>query len=472
MLESHIARLIENGLRYEPTNDQKKMVSSLGLFLAGDDWQQVFMIRGYAGTGKTTVIATVVKVLTGLNQQVVLLAPTGRAAKVLSQYSGFPASTIHKKIYRQKSSADIESRFDLDRNLHRNTIFIVDEASMIGDQSIDNAFFGSGNLLRDLIEYVDSGFRCKLILSGDVAQLPPVGISLSPALREQELENYGKRVLVSTLRDVIRQVAGSGILVNATAIRTKLATRDYSLPVFIANGFTDLKVIGGNEFSEHLESCYNKYGVEQVAVITRTNKQAGIYNQGIRQSVLWHEDQLVSGDLLMVVKNNYFWIDDETGQKFIANGDIVRLKRVRKIIEKYGFRFADATIILSDDDASEIDVKLLLDTLTSPSAGLSEEQNRSLYVAIEGEYASIKNKRNRFLEIRKNPYFNALHVKFAYAVTCHKSQGGQWDAVFVDQGYFTDDMLNIEYFRWLYTAVTRAKSELYLVNFKDVFFGG
>jgi exodeoxyribonuclease-5 len=470
MLSSHIATLLEKELGYSPTPDQRTVLGNLGVFLANEEANLVFMIRGYAGTGKTTVIAAVVNVLTKVNQQVVLLAPTGRAAKVLSQYSGFPAATIHKKIYRQKSGSDMESSFNLDRNLHRNTVFIVDEASMIGDQSNDSNFFGSGNLLRDMLDYIDSGFRCKLILSGDVAQLPPVGISLSPALREQELQSYGKRVIVNTLRDVIRQVEGSGILFNATKIRSKLAAKEYSLPVFSVKGFADLQVINGSEFGEKLEQCYDKYGIEQVTVISRTNKQAGIYNNGIRQSVLWHEEELVSGDLLMVVKNNYFWVADEAGQKFIANGDIVRLKRVRKFTENFGFRFADATIILSDDDASELDVKLILDTLTSPSAGMTEEQNRSLYRAIEEEYSTIKNKRTRFLEIRNNPYFNALHIKFAYAVTCHKSQGGQWDAVFVDQGYFTEDMLNVEYFRWLYTAITRSKSELYLVNFKEAFF--
>ncbi len=471
MLGSHLAKLIIKGLQYQPTDDQNKLILSLGMFFVSDDPHSVFMIRGYAGTGKTTIIATLVNVLNQLNQPVVLLAPTGRAAKVLAQYSGFQASTIHKKIYRQKRGADMESRFEIDRNLHRNTIFIVDEASMIGDQSVDNAFFGSGNLLRDLIDYIDSGFRCKLILSGDVAQLPPVGISLSPALREQELGAYGKKVIISTLRDVIRQAEGSGILYNATAIRTKLANRDYSLPIFKAKGFADMKVISGNEFGEHLETCYSKYGIEEVAVITGTNKQAGIYNMGIRQTVLWHEDNLVSGDLLMVVKNNYYWVADEAGQKFIANGDIVRLKRVKKIVEKYGFQFAQAVITLSDDDSTELDVTLILDSLTSPSAALNEDQNRKLYSSVEAEYATVTNKQKRFLEIRNNPYFNALQVKFAYAVTCHKSLGGQWNAVFVDQGYFTDDMLNIEYFRWLYTAVTRAKSELYLVNFKEGFFG-
>ena len=385
-------------------------------------------------------------------------------------YSGEVASTIHRKIYRQKSVSDFESAFDLDRNLHRNATFIVDEASMIGDNSTDNGAFGSGNLLRDLIDYVNAGHQCRLILSGDVAQLPPVGITLSPALRESDLAGYGKKALVFTLRDVIRQAHDSGILYNATNIRKKLALRNYDLPLFNDKNFADFKAINGGDFGEILESKYSEHGIEQVAVITRTNKLANIYNNGIRQSILWHENELVSNDLLMIVKNNYFWVNDKTGQKFIANGDIIRLLRVRNYTENYGFRFADATIVLSDDDASEIDVKLLLDTLSSPSAGLTNEQNRELYRAVEEDYAEIKNRRKRYLEIRNNPFYNALQIKYAYAITCHKSQGGQWNAVFVDQGYFTDEMLNVEYFRWLYTAITRAKSELYLVNFKELFF--
>ena len=470
MIHAHFADLLVKELGYSPTPDQQQLIEGLGQFLTDIEPDSVFLIRGYAGTGKTTVIASIVKVLKSLKQQVLLMAPTGRAAKVLSSYSGEPASTIHRKIYRQKGGGDFESAFDLDRNLHRNATFIVDEASMIGDSSTDSSAFGSGNLLRDLIDYVNSGHNCKLILSGDVAQLPPVGITLSPALRESDLQSYGKKATVFTLRDVIRQAQDSGILYNATNIRTKLAQRNYDLPLFDGSKFSDFKSISGSDFGEILETKYNEYGIEQVAVITRTNKVANIYNNGIRQSILWHENELASSDLLMVVKNNYFWVNDKTGQKFIANGDIVRLSRVRNFSDNYGFRFADATIILSDDDASEIDVKVMLDTLSSPSAGLTNEQNRELYLAVEADYAEIKNRRKRYLEIRNNPFFNALQIKYAYAITCHKSQGGQWSAVFIDQGYFTDEMLNVEYFRWLYTAVTRAKTELYLVNFKEQFF--
>ncbi|MDD2564052.1 MAG: AAA family ATPase [Salinivirgaceae bacterium] len=470
MLHAHFSNLLVKELGYAPTPDQQQIIVGLGQFLTEIEPDSVFLIRGYAGTGKTTVIASIVKVLKSLKQQVILMAPTGRAAKVLSSYSGEPASTIHRKIYRQKGGGDFESAFDLDRNLHQNATFIVDEASMIGDSSTESSAFGSGNLLRDLIDYVNSGHNCKLILSGDVAQLPPVGIALSPALREGDLQSYGKKATVFTLRDVIRQAQDSGILYNATNIRTKLAQRNYDLPLFNDSKFPDFKSISGSDFGEILETKYNEYGIDQVAVITRTNKLANTYNNGIRQSILWHENELVSNDLLMVVKNNYFWVNDKTGQKFIANGDIIRLSRVRNFSENYGFRFADATIILSDDDASEIDVKVLLDTLTSPSAGLTNEQNRALYLAVEADYAEIKNRRKRYLEIRNNPFFNAIQIKYAYAITCHKSQGGQWSAVFVDQGYFTDEMLNVEYFRWLYTAVTRAKTELYLVNFKEQFF--
>lgn len=470
MLNVHLSQLIEKELGYQPTNDQKELIVRLGLFLTSENSNTIFLLRGYAGTGKTTVIAALVKVLKSLKQVVVLLAPTGRAAKVLSQYSQTNATTIHKKIYRQKSGSDYDTGFVVDYNLHRNALFIVDEASMIGDQSVNNSLFGSGNLLADLVEYVKSGIGCKLILSGDVAQLPPVGLNLSPALREKDLIGYCNELIVSTLRDVVRQAANSGILFNATAIRNKLVNKDYSLPIFNMTNYADIKLISGTDFVEHLEQAYNKYGRDMVSVITRTNKQASVYNRGIRQSVLWHDSELVAGDLLMVVRNNYNQVPENKGQNFIANGDIVKLVRLHRIIDKYGFRFAEATITMPDIDVPEFETILLLDTLYSHAAGLSDTQNLELYRAVENDYIDIKNKRNRFIEIRNNKYFNALHVKFAYALTCHKAQGGQWSAVFIDQGYFTEQMLDIEYFRWLYTAVTRAKTEIYLINFKDTFF--
>ncbi len=470
MLDKHLSGLILKELGYPPTNDQSIVIEKLGGFIVSERNDQVLLIRGYAGTGKTTVIAALVNVLKKMNQQVVLLAPTGRAAKVLAQYSDTTATTIHKKIYRQKSGSDYNVGFELNVNLHKNAIFVIDEASMIGDHSVENNFFGSGNLLGDLIEFVNNGFKCKIILSGDVAQLPPVGTILSPALKEQEIEKYGKSVIVTVLRDVIRQTENSGILLNATNIRAKLANKDYSPPFFCLKNHSDVQSVNGSEFVEQIESAYNKFGRDQVSVITRTNKSALIYNMGIRQSVLWHDDELVSGEMLMVVRNNYFWTSDNEEQKFIANGDIIQLKRIRKIIEKYGFRFADATIALLDSKDIELDVVILLDTLHSSAADITDEQSANLYSAVESEYADIKNRRKRFQEIRKNPYFNALRVKYAYAITCHKAQGGQWDAVFVDQGYFTDEMLNLEYLRWLYTAVTRAKSQLFLVNFKNSFF--
>jgi len=470
MLEKHLSGLILKELGYPPTNDQKKAIEKLGSFIVSERNDQLFLIRGYAGTGKTTVIAALVNVLKKMNQQVILLAPTGRAAKVLAQYSNTTATTIHKKIYRQKSGSDYNVGFELNVNLHKNAIFIIDEASMIGDHSVENSFFGSGNLLGDLIEFVNKGFQCKIILSGDVAQLPPVGTILSPALREQEIERYGKSVIVTVLRDVIRQTENSGILINATNIRSKLTNKDYSPPFFNLERYSDIQYINGSDFVEQIESAYNKFGRDQVSVITRTNKTALIYNMGIRQSVLWHDDELVSGEMLMVVRNNYFWTNDIEDQKFIANGDIIQLKRIRKVTEKYGFRFANATITLLDSKDIELDVIILLDMLHSSAADITDEQSANLYSAIESEYSDIKNRRKRFQEIRKNPYFNALRVKYAYAITCHKAQGGQWDAVFVDQGYVTDDMLNLEYLRWLYTAVTRAKTQLFLVNFRSSFF--
>lgn len=469
MLHTHIASLIETELPHIPTADQKQLIEGLGSFIAMPNNNTVFVIRGYAGTGKTTIIASLVKALHKLKQQVALMAPTGRASKVLANYSGFQATTIHKKIFRQRSASDTDAKFDIDRNLSTNAVFVVDEASMIGEYLPDNSGFGSGNLLQDLLQYVYSGINCKLIFCGDIAQLPPVGTTLSPALRESSLEAFGKKVMVFTLRDITRQTLDSGILINATNIRTKLAEKNYKLPLFNTNNYKDFVRISGAEFQELLEEKYSKYGIEQVAVITKTNKHANIYNFGIRNSILWYEAELEPSDILMVVKNNYFWGNNSKTTSFIANGDIVRLNRIRKIERKYDFRFAEASITLPDSDL-DIDVKIILDTLTSAAPCLTQEQSLNLYRSIEEDYAQIGNKRKRYLEIRNNPYYNALQIKFAYAVTCHKSQGGQWDCVFIDAGYFTQDMLNIEYFRWLYTAVTRAKTELYLVNFSDDFF--
>ncbi len=468
MLHNHLADLLIKNLGHNPTEDQCEAISLLGKFLVNDNDNTVFILRGYAGTGKTTLVATLVKTWQSLKQKVVLLAPTGRAAKVLSSYAGMSASTIHKKIYRRQSSVEIDSKFLLDRNLHRNTLFIVDESSMIGDSSDDKNLFGSGNLLLDLLDYVDSGKNCKLIFSGDVAQLPPVGIRLSPALREQELEFYGKKVIATTLRQVVRQSLESGILSNATVLRNRMMERNFSLPFFRTATFKDVSLISGQEFPEIFENCIQRFGLENVAVITRSNQMANIYNRGIRQSILWFEEELTAGERLMVVKNNYFWIDNE--RDFIANGDIVLLKKVRKQIEKHGFRFAEATIVLPDMDNLELDVLLLLDTLYSNAPALSNDQGRDLYQSIISEYDSVGNKRKRMESLRKDAFFNALQIKYAYALTCHKAQGGQWKAVFIDQGHFSEDMLDMDYLRWLYTAVTRAQEELYFVNFNSQFF--
>lgn len=475
MIEKQLSSQIIMELGFEPTNDQLQAASVMSSFLVdynvNDLREKVLMVRGYAGTGKTSLIGALVRVLDKFKKRSVLLAPTGRAAKVFSFYAKKQASTIHKKIYRQQTTKDYNSPFSLDRNLHKHTVFIVDEASMIGDRTDGEHMFGSGNLLSDLLRYVYSGEQCQLILVGDVAQLPPVGLTLSPALRETVISEFGKDIRVCTLREVIRQTRHSGILLNATRIRTQLAGKDYKIPQIMLKDLPDIERISGNDFVELLQDAYSKRGMHNVAVVTRSNKQSNMYNQGIRNQVLWYESELTPDDRLMVVKNNYFWARDLEKTDFIANGDFVKIEAIRKYEEKYGFRFADVTITPEDYSDTEIDVKIVLDALVSETPNLNGQQNKDLFYSIEGEYAQISSKKKRFEAIREDPYFNALQVKYAYAFTCHKSQGGQWDTVFVDPGYFTEDMLGVDYLRWLYTAFTRAQNKLYLVNFKDEFFG-
>ncbi|HKK57964.1 MAG TPA: AAA family ATPase [Salinivirga sp.] len=474
MIERQLSSLIIKELGFEPTNDQLQASGVTSTFLVDYDKndlrERVLMIRGYAGTGKTSLIGALVRVLDKYKKRSVLLAPTGRAAKVFSFYAKKQASTIHKKIYRQQSGKEFNSPFSVDRNLHKHTIFIVDEASMIGDQTNPENMFGSGNLLADLLRYVYSGEACQLILVGDVAQLPPVGLTLSPALRETVISEFGKDVRVCTLREVIRQTRESGILLNSTRIRTQLAERKYEVPRFKVEGLPDIDRLSGNDFVEVLQDAYQKKGLHNVAVVTRSNKQANMYNQGIRNQVLWYESELTPDDRLMVVKNNYYWARDFDNTDFIANGDFIKIIAIKKYEEKYGFRFADVTIMPEDYTDTEIDVKIILDALISEAPNLNGQQNKDLFYSIEGEYSQIKSKKKRFEAIREDPYYNALQVKYAYAFTCHKSQGGQWDTVFVDPGYFTEDMLGVDYLRWLYTAFTRAQNKLYLVNFKNEFF--
>ena len=469
MLENHIISILQKQLKEDATPSQMRLFKTLSAFTLNTEDDALFIVKGYAGTGKTTAISTYVEALDKLGWKSVLLAPTGRAAKVLSSYSGRPAFTIHKKIYRQKSSKDGFGKFVLDKNLHSRTVFIVDEASMISDSNQEGSVFGSGNVLTDLLEYVYNGKGCKLLLAGDTAQLPPVGLNISPALNKQDMESYSDTLMIEELKEVVRQKKESGILNAATVIRNRLDTNDFSLPLFSISGYSDIERIGGEGLIENIASSYDKFGINDTIVVNRSNKRANKYNQGIRNTILYREEELVPGDLLMVVKNNYFWLKDREDLGFIANGDIIEVVRIRKHYEIYGYRFADCTIRLIDYDI-ELDVKLMLDVLYEESPALGAQKNKEFFYAILEDYNHLKPKRKQFDSVKNNAYFNAIQVKYAYSITCHKSQGGQWKAVFVDQGYMDKSQVDREYLRWLYTALTRATEKVYLVNFPDFFF--
>ncbi|WP_276363552.1 AAA family ATPase [Daejeonella sp. H1SJ63] len=466
----NIQNLIEQHFGKTPTAQQREVFTLLEKFLLSDDENQCFLLRGYAGTGKTTLISALVKVLPGIKLKSVLLAPTGRAAKVISNYSGKKAFTIHKKIYRKKLAASPEMNFVLGENLMENTIFIVDEASMISDQVHD---YSRQSLLEDLIRYVYNGKDCKLMFVGDTAQLPPVGSDLSPALDKNLLAaDFRLQVLSYELTDVVRQEKQSGILYNATQLRELIRKGKQTFPKFIIKGYRDIFRMTGERLVEGLSYAYDKYGMENTIVICRSNKNANAYNQNIRNRILYREEEITGGDHIMVVRNNYFWLkpEDNSGD-FIANGDIARVRKVRRVEEQYGFRFAELVIELLDyPDQEPLTCKVMLDTLYSESPSLSAADNKRFFEAVMEDYQHIENKRFRMEEIKKDPYYNALQIKFAFAVTCHKAQGGQWPAVFIDQGYLTDEMLNTEFLRWLYTGVTRSNAELFLVNFSDQFF--
>ncbi len=432
-------------------------------------WERIFILNGYAGTGKTTLIAALVRTLKEMKMKPVLLAPTGRAAKIMGLYAGEHSYTIHKKIYRQKSTSDPEPGFSLNYNKEQDAVFIIDEGSMLTDMPGEHSIFGTGSLLDDLIRFVRSGKRCRLMIVGDNAQLPPVGHDDSPALNPLFMERYGE-VVYSSLDDVVRQDSQSGILFNATMVRCMLEAGIYEPPLFDMS-YPDFRAIDGSEFIEAVEECYSRYGRDETIVITRSNKRAGRYNEGIRRNILYAEEELESGDMLMVVKNNYYYNPkEENGMEFIANGDIARLTRLRRVEELYGFRFAEARLDFPDYDNTEIEGKILLDTLTSDSPSLTRDESSRLFYAVAEDYADIKNKAKRYKSVRENPHFNALQVKFAYAVTCHKAQGGQWSAVFVDRMLFGDEQMSCDLMRWLYTALTRATERLYLVNFDERFF--
>ena len=459
---------------FEPTPEQAVAMNRLALFVNSPAPRQVFLLKGYAGTGKTAIISALVRALAGHRRRVVLMAPTGRAAKVFSNTSGFPACTIHKKIYRQKSIVDMGS-FQLDRNMHEHTLFLVDEASMISNEGLSGSGFGTGRLLDDLISYVFSGVDCRLLMLGDQAQLPPVGEHESPGLSAQMLASYGLTVSEFCLENVMRQMQESGILHNATALRDYArGLGDAGGFIFKLDGFKDVIKISGNDLIEALNGCYSRDGIDETMVLCRSNKRANVYNNGIRNTILDREDELCRGDSVMIVKNNYYWTESLAAQEdadsyaslpsFIANGDIAVIRRVRRQRELYGFRFEDAVLSFPDYDDLEMEVTLLLDTLHSESPSLTREESDRLFNSVMEDYADVTDRKEKMKQLRDNPHFNALQIKYAYAVTCHKAQGGQWKNIFIDQGFVPEDGRDEEYYRWLYTALTRATQTVYLVN--------
>lgn len=488
MINSFVTAKIRENFGFVPTVEQSEAIALVGDFLMSRRGMELFLLRGYAGTGKTTLVGALVKTLTELNQPVVLMAPTGRAAKVFSSYAGQPAYTIHKRIYRQKSITDTET-FSLNVNLSKHTLFIVDEASMISNDGLSSSTFGTGRLLDDLIQYVYSGEGCRLMLMGDTAQLPPVGEEESPALMISLLKSYGLHVYEKTLTQVMRQLSESGILYNATAIRYRLTAMQHGVNPeegLVTSGIVpsaDVSHVTGGELIDSLETSYSRWGADDCMIICRSNKRANIYNQGIRNRILDREDELCSGDRIMVVKNNYYWVEQEIKKmiaergkmkdqsltpqlplSFIANGDIAVVRRVRRTRELYGFRFADVLLRFPDYDDYEMETTVLLDTLQSESPSLTKEEADRLFQAVMDDYAHITTKKERYQQLRLDPHFNALQIKYAYAVTCHKAQGGQWGCIYLDQGYLPPDMLPVDYYRWLYTAFTRATEQVYLVN--------
>ena len=461
MISDEFKFRIREAMGMVPTAEQEHAIDVFSLFMTDRDDHVVMILRGSAGTGKTTLAGAVVRAMNVLKQKMILLAPTGRAAKVFALNAGHPAYTIHRRIYRQKSAGDI-SAFNLNFNNNRDTLFMIDEASMIANQGYGESAFGSGCLLDDLMQFVYSGQNCRMVLVGDKAQLPPVGEDESPALMSDVLRAYGMKVYECDLNQVLRQSEDSGILWNATRIRTLID--DWILPKIRFQGFADIVRVPGDELIESLATSYSRVGMDETMVITRSNKRANIYNQGIRNMVLDREDELCRGDQLMIVKNNYYWTEQSKEISFLANGDIAVVQRVRNVQELFGFRFADVTMTLPDYDSYELTATVILDSLTTESPALSREQQEQLYNAVMEDYADIPLKADRIKQLKKDKYFNALQIKFAYAVTCHKAQGGQWAHVYIDQGYMTDDMLTPDYIHWLYTAFTRATEKLFLVN--------
>lgn len=471
MRQDELTYAIQQEFQKEPTNDQKQAIRTFIDFLTDTDRQSVMILRGSAGTGKTTLAGALVRAMQRLHQRVMLLAPTGRAAKVFSLYSNHPAFTIHRRIYREQKFVGAEGGvFQLNNNCFHDMLFMVDESSMIANMGLAESAFGSGCLLDDLVQYVYQGDNCRLLLIGDTAQLPPVGEVESPALNPLLLAGYGLKVFQCDVNEVLRQSAQSGILSNATMIR-QMITHDEKtqLPQIHLRSFPDLSVVTGDELIETMSSSYSEVGMDETIVITRSNKRANIYNQGIRNRILDREEEISTTDLLMIVRNKYFDTKNErqsvsSTPAYIANGDRAVVKRVRNVIELYDFRFADVTLAFPDYDNFEMDDVVILDTLTSEAPALTREQSEHLFESVLEDYSDVPLKRDRIKQIKQDRYFNALQVKYAYAITCHKAQGGQWAHVYLDQGYMTEEMLTPAYIHWLYTAFTRATEHLYLVN--------
>lgn len=468
-MKSNNTKLLEKlntNFSHTPNNDQEKAILELVEFITTLGNRSVFILKGYAGTGKTTLISSLVKSLPSIGKRSVLMAPTGRAAKVLSKYSNKKSSTIHKKIYWIKRNKNGNTYVSLKENTHTNTIFIVDEASMIAEEIKDS--IGNRSLLKDLIEYVYEGIDCKLILIGDTAQLPPVNLDLSPALNEDLLEmNYSKQAIAIELKTVVRQSKKSTILKNATQIRNLIEKNIIDFPKIQLDNEV-VKIDSREELQEHIETAYAKSEIENTTIICKSNKRANQYNEKIRSEILWQENIISAGDIMMIVRNNYYWLNDEHHAGFLANGDLIEILKVYDIKKIYGFTFAKTSIRLLDyPDENNIDLLLLLDTINSDSPSLRYDEYKKLYNEVALDYKGEKEINKK---IKQDQYFNAVQIKFAYSITCHKSQGGQWEEVFIDQGYFKEEFLSKNYLRWLYTATTRATKKLYLINFDDRFF--
>lgn len=473
MNESEFILALKENFPFETTQGQEILMHRLTHFIYDSSPDGMFVLKGYAGTGKTSIVSALVKSLPKAGLRSVLLAPTGRAAKVLSVYSGKRAFTIHKKIYFQRISKDGSMKLILQENLHTNTLFFIDEASMIsGSEPQDGDLFSTRNLLDDLFEYVYGGKNCRLVLIGDTAQLPPVGIPISPALDGTYLKNrYETEIHSFELDEVMRQSLESGILFNATKMREHIGKEKILFPLFDLGGFRDVERISGSELEEYLVDTFAGKQIEDSVVITRSNKRANLFNREIRKRILYKEYDIEGGDYMMVVRNNYYWLEEDSPAGFIANGDIVEIRRVGDRENKFGYDFADVTLSFLDYPEMEpVDVKILLNTIYSESASLSQQDMRQLFDAVMAEFSTVPQRAKRLELVRTSPYYNALQVKFAYSLTCHKTQGGQWQNVFIDQGFLKMENVDKEYLRWLYTAFTRATKKVYLVGFNEKFF--